>query len=222
MRADVRMIQRGQRLRFALEAREPLGIGDEQLGQDLDRDVAIELRVARAIHLAHAAGAERGEDLVGAEARAEGKGQPLAGIIRAGGSADGITPVQRRSGDRTAPAPSLSLGDKGGVIGDAATRSAGLTLLPQRHATPQLVEEVLEEHHHVLLLAASEESTGVSSTTRLPSGARSHCIGIRSARRDKFRGPHSGLARQERVARDGITRRDDLIARLVEQIVSSP
>jgi len=40
------MIQRGQRFRFALKARDPLGIGDEQLGQDLDRDIAIELRVA--------------------------------------------------------------------------------------------------------------------------------------------------------------------------------
>ena len=36
-------------------------------GKDLDRDVATELAVARAIHLAHAPGAERGHDRVGAD-----------------------------------------------------------------------------------------------------------------------------------------------------------
>ena len=48
----------GERLRFAREPREPFGIAGERVGQDLDRDVAIELRIARAIHLAHAAGAD--------------------------------------------------------------------------------------------------------------------------------------------------------------------
>ena len=59
-------------LRLALKPREPLRIGGERLGQDLDRDVAIQLRVARAIDLAHAAGAERRQDLVRAEACAGG------------------------------------------------------------------------------------------------------------------------------------------------------
>ena len=66
------MVQRGEGLGFALKPREPLGVGGERLGQDLDRDVAIQLRVARAIDLAHAAGAERGQDLVRAEAGAGG------------------------------------------------------------------------------------------------------------------------------------------------------
>ena len=51
---DVGMVQGGERLRLAREPREPLGIAREELGQHLDGDVAIELRVARAIHLAHA------------------------------------------------------------------------------------------------------------------------------------------------------------------------
>ena len=55
-------------LRFALETARGGRDRARTLGQDLDRDVAIELRVARAIHLAHAAGAEGGEDLVRAEA----------------------------------------------------------------------------------------------------------------------------------------------------------
>ena len=42
-RGDVRMIQRGQDLRLALEARQPLGVRGERLGQHLDRHVAIEL-----------------------------------------------------------------------------------------------------------------------------------------------------------------------------------
>ena len=57
---------------LALKPREPLGVGGERLGQDLDRDVAIQLRVACAVDLAHAARAERGQDLVRAEACAGG------------------------------------------------------------------------------------------------------------------------------------------------------
>ena len=57
-RADVRMIERGEQPRFALEAREPSGSRRERARQDLDRDVAAELRVARAIDLAHAARAD--------------------------------------------------------------------------------------------------------------------------------------------------------------------
>ena len=44
-----------------------VAVVDEVLGQHLDRDVALEARVARAVHLAHAAGAERRQDLVRAE-----------------------------------------------------------------------------------------------------------------------------------------------------------
>ena len=58
-RRDVRMIERGEELSFALEAGKPFGIGREGVRQDLQRDLAPELRIARAIHLAHPAGAER-------------------------------------------------------------------------------------------------------------------------------------------------------------------
>ena len=56
------MVQRGDRARFALEA---LG---ELLGRNLDGDVAAQARVVRAVHLAHAARADLGQDLVRAEA----------------------------------------------------------------------------------------------------------------------------------------------------------
>ena len=39
------MIQRGEHLRFALEARESIGVGRDRGGQDLDRDLTLQLRV---------------------------------------------------------------------------------------------------------------------------------------------------------------------------------
>ena len=67
------MRQRGDGLRLALESGEAFGIGGDRSRQDLDRDVAIEARVAGAIHLAHTAGAERLQDLVAAEAVPAGR-----------------------------------------------------------------------------------------------------------------------------------------------------
>ena len=67
-RADVLMIERREDLGFAAEARDALRVSGEQGRQDLDRDLAFELRVLRAIDLAHAARAERGDDFVGTEA----------------------------------------------------------------------------------------------------------------------------------------------------------
>ena len=66
-RGDVGMVQRGQELRLALEAGEAIGIRGKQFRQDLQRDVPVQPRIARAIHLAHAAGADEGGDLVSAE-----------------------------------------------------------------------------------------------------------------------------------------------------------
>jgi len=61
---DVRMVQRGNRVGLALEAAPVVLV----VGlQDLQRDVALQPAVVGAIDLAHPAGAEQGEDLVGAE-----------------------------------------------------------------------------------------------------------------------------------------------------------
>jgi hypothetical protein len=57
-RRDVGMVERRQQLRLAPETGETLGVGGEGLGQQLDRDVATELGIAGAIHLAHTALAE--------------------------------------------------------------------------------------------------------------------------------------------------------------------
>ncbi len=62
------MIQRSGRTRFLLEAREALGIGRNRGGKDLDRHIAPEPRIARAIDLAHPAGADGSLDFIRAQA----------------------------------------------------------------------------------------------------------------------------------------------------------
>ena len=64
------MVQRGRRTRLLLEAVEPVGVGGKGGREDLDGDVPAEARVARAIDLAHAAGADERDDLIRAEAGA--------------------------------------------------------------------------------------------------------------------------------------------------------
>ena len=63
-RRDVRMIQRGQHLRFACEAGHTVGIVRERLRQHLDRDLAVQLGVGGAIHRAHPAFTELGRDAI--------------------------------------------------------------------------------------------------------------------------------------------------------------
>jgi hypothetical protein len=64
---DVGMIQRREHLRFPLETGQAVWIRGEQLREHLQRDVAVQPRIARAIHLAHAARADKGCYLIGAE-----------------------------------------------------------------------------------------------------------------------------------------------------------
>jgi len=49
---DVRVVERCERACLALEAHQTVGIVGERLWQDLQRHVAVEPRIARAIHLA--------------------------------------------------------------------------------------------------------------------------------------------------------------------------
>ena len=66
--SDVRMVERGQHFRFALEARQPVGVSGERRRQDLDRHLAFEARIGRPIHLSHPALAEQGGNLVDTDA----------------------------------------------------------------------------------------------------------------------------------------------------------
>ena len=74
-REDVRVGQRRDGLRFALEASEPIGIGREELGQDFQRNIAIQPRIVRAVDLAHAARSDGGDDFVNTNAGAGGQWQ---------------------------------------------------------------------------------------------------------------------------------------------------
>ena len=58
----MRMIELRNNSRFTLETTEPLGVARKLFGKDLDGYVALQLQIARAIHLTHASGAQRSED----------------------------------------------------------------------------------------------------------------------------------------------------------------
>src|SRR6516165_7940651 len=59
---DVRMVERGEHLGFTVEAGDALGIVGEGSRQDLQGNVATELRVLGAVDFAHAASTKRGEN----------------------------------------------------------------------------------------------------------------------------------------------------------------
>jgi hypothetical protein len=67
---DVRMIEARRGHRFLLEPSQTFGIGRNALGDDFDRNIATQARVARAIDLTHAAAAEQCDHLVRTDSRA--------------------------------------------------------------------------------------------------------------------------------------------------------
>ena len=60
----MRMIQRGEQARFALETCQPFGIGDEQRRKNFEGDVSLQPQIAGAVDLTHPARPERSGDLV--------------------------------------------------------------------------------------------------------------------------------------------------------------
>ena len=75
--ADMRMIERGDGSRFAFEPLASIRIGRVRFRQHLHRDHAIQPDVGGLVDLAHPAGAEAGDDLVGAKPHAVGEGHDL-------------------------------------------------------------------------------------------------------------------------------------------------
>jgi hypothetical protein len=61
------VVQRGGCAGFLLESTEAIDVGRECCGEDFDRDITTESRIARTIYLAHATRAEGGDDFVRAE-----------------------------------------------------------------------------------------------------------------------------------------------------------
>jgi hypothetical protein len=112
-RADVGMLERGDCARFPIESFTSSRVGGESSREDLDRDDALKTCIERAVHLAHAAGAEGGLDLVRAEVIARGESHRgdadySGGLVtaRAGlllsdgeGASDPIRPIQKSLGD---------------------------------------------------------------------------------------------------------------------------
>ena len=66
---DAGMIERGEHVRFARETCQSLGVVCEDFRQCLQRHVSMQLRVARAIHLPHAARAQNAFDPVRTDMR---------------------------------------------------------------------------------------------------------------------------------------------------------
>ena len=58
------MVQRGKRLRLALESSQALNIRGDGRGQDFDRDLASEIGIGGAVDLTHPPGAQRTGHLV--------------------------------------------------------------------------------------------------------------------------------------------------------------
>ena len=75
---DVRMVELGESLRLAAKARQSLRVLRHLGGQDFERDIAAELCIRGAIHLAHSTGAKRRLDLIQTEFRARGESHPWA------------------------------------------------------------------------------------------------------------------------------------------------
>jgi hypothetical protein len=69
-RADVGVIEGGDSARLTFEPCTSIGIGYERVGENLDRDSAVETRVLGSIHFAHAPGADQPDNLIGTKARA--------------------------------------------------------------------------------------------------------------------------------------------------------
>ena len=76
-RRDVRMIQRGERLRLALKSGQAIRVRGEGVRQHFDRDLATEARIGGAVDRTHPALANLRGDLVDAETRARSEGQEL-------------------------------------------------------------------------------------------------------------------------------------------------
>ena len=79
---DVRVRERGQQLRFAREPRQVVRIDCETFWQYLQRDITIQFRVARSVHLAHGAHAEEGDDVVGTDAKTRREGGARPSVLR--------------------------------------------------------------------------------------------------------------------------------------------
>src|SRR5688572_7227216 len=107
--SDVRMVQRGECTRLFLEPGEPVGILCEEIGQYLNRDGTMKLRVVRTIDLAHATGADQRLDPERAQLAA-----PLQTSCGTGECDNGR--LAKRSGVVVCPKQRLDGSPQGGIV----------------------------------------------------------------------------------------------------------
>ena len=88
-RADVRMAQRRDRARLALEPLLHLGVVSPMRRQHLDGDRSRQPRVRGFVDFAHAAGADRGDDFVGSESSARAQRHVISPLFGTPRSSDG-------------------------------------------------------------------------------------------------------------------------------------
>ena len=74
-REHVRIREAAGGARLLLEAPQSVGVAGQRTREDFHRDVAIQARVTRAVHLAHPPRAQRTQDLVRPEARRDERRQ---------------------------------------------------------------------------------------------------------------------------------------------------
>ena len=68
-RNDIRVAERGDGARLAFEALATVAVGHPDSGENFDRHVAAKAGIVSPVDLAHAAGAQHTDDLIGAELR---------------------------------------------------------------------------------------------------------------------------------------------------------
>src|SRR4029453_9626991 len=90
------MIERCKHFGFALKPRQSFGGRGDGFRQELDRDSPVQVRVCRAIHLAHTTNADLGGDFVWAESRARASAT-VVGIL---GHRSWVTPQGRSDSER--------------------------------------------------------------------------------------------------------------------------
>ena len=188
-RRDVRMVERGQRRRLALESRESIRISGHGLGQHLDRDVTTELRVARAIHLAHAPFANLAEDAIRSEI--------VTAIHRVLGLASTTPPpIPPHLHEHKPPAPSMDTTSE-------PRRLPGARVKRERRSIAQLGHVAREGGHP----ASAAPDLDVACGIGIEAGTSCRCSGrthatcrTRSACLEEYRTRCSDRSRRQRLS----------------------
>jgi hypothetical protein len=113
---NIGVVKRSERLRFARESRQAIGVAGESVRQDLQRDIPIEFRVTGSVDLSHATFADQRRNFVDAETSAGNEGQWLPEYKGRTGTRTGLLSGDDVVAFNTAGPVSEILRDHSGVI----------------------------------------------------------------------------------------------------------